>query len=86
MKKLNEKEKEEFIQKLRLFWKKYQDLSDEHFKKLIILEREMNKKVKAKINLEFFYVDGECVGIGAENYSDREWFPLIQDREFENKD
>ena len=41
----------------------------------------MNRKIKSKVELIFFYVDGEPAGIGAENYSDREDFPLIHDTE-----
>ena len=39
----------------------------------------MNKNLKLGIEFEFFYSDGECVGIGAANYSDRKKFPLIHD-------
>ena len=35
--------------------------------------------VDLEVVLEFFWVDGECVGIGASDYSDRKKFPLIQD-------
>ncbi len=81
MKKMNKKETEELIKKLKPFWEKYRKLKEEHFEKLKVLENEMNKKVNVKTNLEFFYCDGECCGIGAEDYSDREWFPLIHDTE-----
>jgi len=43
----------------------------------------MNKRLKLDIALEFFYCDGECVGIGAEDYSERKRFPLIHDSELE---
>jgi hypothetical protein len=81
MKKLNRKELQKITKKLKPFWKAYRKLESEHFKKVRALEDKMNKKIKAKTKLEFFYVDGECVGVGAENYSDRNWFPLIQDSE-----
>lgn len=51
------------------------------FRKINFLEKKMNKKIKPKTQLEFFYADGECSGIGAENYSDRSWFPLIRGSE-----
>ena len=69
------------IERLKPFWKKYWKLNGEFSKKIRKLEEEMNKKSGQKINLEFFYVNGECCGIGAENYSDRKRFPLIQDTE-----
>ncbi len=48
------------------------------------LEKNMTKDINLGIKLEFFYVDGECVGIGAANYSDRNKFPLIHDSELNN--
>jgi len=46
--------------------------------------RKMSKKIGLEIDLEFFYVDGECVGIGAVNWGDRKKFPLIHDSELGN--
>jgi len=43
----------------------------------------MSKKI-GKMDLEFFYVDGECVGIGAANWNDRKACPLIQSCELED--
>src|SRR3989344_4572406 len=48
------------------------------------LQKEMSKKIGLEIDLEFFYVDGECVGIGAVNWGDRKKFPLIHDSELGN--
>ena len=84
MKKLNQEKIKKIIKKIKPFWKKYSQLRLKHFKELRLLEEKMNKEIKEGIDLEFFYVDGECVGIGAENYLDRKKFPLIQDREFYN--
>ena len=84
MKKMSKKELDGITVKLKPFWKKYNKLYEEHFKKVRDLEEEMNKKVKPPVKLEFFYVDGECVGIGAENYEKRKVFPLLQDRNLED--
>ena len=81
MKKKNKKELNEIIKELKPFWKKYQKLQSNYFKQIRILEEEMNKKIKPKTKIEFFYVDGECVGVGAEDYSERKFFPLIHDSE-----
>ncbi|MEI6058793.1 MAG: hypothetical protein WCP89_03405 [archaeon] len=81
MKKINKKEIKEITEKLKPFWKKYVKIQNNFYKKIRNLQEEMNKKVRNRTNLEFFYVDGECVGIGAERYSDRKHFPLIHDRE-----
>ena len=45
------------------------------------IEKRMNKKSGLKIELEFFYVDGECVGIGASDFSERKKFRLIDSGE-----
>ncbi len=75
-------EKKKWIKKLSPYWKEYLKAESEHSKKIIKLERNMNEKVKPFKKLSFFYVEGECVGIGAENYEDREKFPLIHDSDF----
>ena len=41
-----------------------------------------SKAVGLGVDLEFFHVDGECVGVGASGIDDRKKFPLIQDSEF----
>ena len=41
----------------------------------------MNKELNLNPELEFFHVEGECVGIGAIDYGARKFFPLLQDRE-----
>lgn len=67
------------IEKLKPYWKRLEELELEHSRNVRILENRMNSKIKPKVKLEFFYVDGEIVGIGAENYSDRKNFPLIDE-------
>jgi len=83
MRKISKKELKEITLKLNPFWRKYRKLQGDYSKKVRILEKDMNKKIKPKTRLEFFYCDGECVGIGAENYSDRKFFPLIQENELD---
>jgi len=73
--------KKDFIKKLKPFWKEWQKARREFLDKQMQIEKEMNKKLGLGIELEFFYCDGECCGIGAADYSEREKFPLIHDSE-----
>lgn len=82
--KLNHKEK--IIEKLRPFWKNYYEKEKRFSKEVAALEKEMNKNVDLGVNLEFFHVDNECVGIGASKIEDRKKFPLIQDTELRKDD
>lgn len=68
-------------EKLKPYWREYWKIWDEFSKKSSKLEKRMNKELNLNPELEFFYVDGECVGIGASNYTDRKFFPLIDERE-----
>ena len=81
MKKLNKKQIREITKKLKPFWERYWKLYSNFLDKKEKLEKEMNKKINLGIELEFFHVDNECVGIGAEHYGDRKKFPLIHDSE-----
>lgn len=75
------KNKKRVTENLRPFWKRYR----KEYKKFVIevnkLEKEMTKKSKLGIDLEFFKVEGECVGIGASEFIERKKFPLISDSE-----
>ena len=73
--------KRNLIIKLKPFWKKYLKLQEEFYEKEYKLKKKINKKIKSKVKLEFFKVDGECCGIGAENFEDRKEFPLVSDNE-----
>ena len=66
------------------FWKKYLEKENKFRGEIFELEKKMTKKLSLGIELEFFHVDGGCVGIGASNYADREKFPLIHDTELNN--
>lgn len=77
--------KRELIKRLKPFWEEHSKLIAEFYKKEAKLEEKMNKKLKLKIKLEFFYCDGECCGIGAEDFSQRKNFPLIQDSQLDEK-
>ena len=79
MKKANKKT----IEKLKPYWKKYQEKREVFDREIIQLEKEMNDNSGLKTELEFFYVDGSCVGIGASYYEDRTHFPLVQDSELD---
>ena len=75
--------KEKWITKLKPYWKEYREIESEFFKKVSELERKMNEKINPEIDLEFFSVDGNIVGIGAKDFEKRKKFPLIQDSELE---
>ncbi len=77
--------KKELKKLLKDYWIRMMKLEMEFYKKIGLLEEEMNNAVK-KYNLpqlSFFAVDGEYVGIGAENWEDRKDFELIHDSELE---
>ena len=80
-KKLSETEIKEITEKVKPFFKEYRKLDLEFSNKVKILTDRMNKEIKPKTKIGFFYVDGEMTGIGAEDYSDRAWFPLISEDE-----
>ena len=83
MEKLNKKEIKEIKEKLKSYWRRYLKIHKNFLKKQRLLEKEMTQKLDLGIDLEFFYVDNECVGIGAEDYSKRKNFPLFQYSIFE---
>jgi hypothetical protein len=75
--------RKDIAEMLKSFWEK-RDIDERYFRhEELKLEEEMSKK--AGIELEFFYVDGECVGIGAKDWDKRgklpHKFPLINDSE-----
>ena len=84
MKKINKDRLSKIKTKLKPFWTKLEKAHLKFLEKQRKIEDEMNKKLNLNIKLEFFYCDGECVGIGAENYSDRKYFPLIQNSDFQS--
>ena len=75
------KNKSEMIKKLNPIWKEYLKKRREFENEINSLEIKMSKKLNLGIDLEFFYVDGECVSIGALDFSKRNKFPLIHDSE-----
>ena len=77
------KNKKGVIGRLNPFWKKYWEIEEKFRNKIAELEKEMSKDSGLGIGLEFFNVDGECVGIGVSEIDDRKKFPLIHDSEFE---
>jgi len=80
---MNKKQKNELIKKLRPYWKECDKIRIRHWREITKLEEKMNKELKLKIPLEFFHVEGEIVGIGAEDWNDRKHFPLIHDNELD---
>jgi len=75
------KNKSEMIKKLNPIWKEYLKKRREFENEINSLKIKMSKKLNLGIDLEFFYVDGECVSIGALDFSKRNKFPLIHDSE-----
>jgi len=71
--------------KIKPYWKEFLKLENKFRENRYALQEKMNKQLNLGINLEFFYVDGECVGIGAENFKDRKKFPLLQHEDLEEK-
>ncbi|MFH0836701.1 MAG: hypothetical protein V1870_01085 [Candidatus Aenigmatarchaeota archaeon] len=76
---MNSKEKKEWIKKLKPFWKRREKIASELFRKEHAIQQEMCKKLGE--DLEFFYCDGECVGIGHTDFRKRNKFPLFNDSE-----
>ena len=75
------KEYKKWVAKLKPFWEEREKYLN-YFRKIeVSIEKDMCRKMKKR--LEFFYVDGECVGIGAECWDDRKKFQLIQDADLE---
>ena len=77
MRKLSNEEINKIREKLIPFWKAYKKLQEEFYRQEQELINEMNKKTGLGIDLIFFRVDGEVVGIGAEDLFKRDNFPLI---------
>lgn len=83
MKELSKEELDKIKKKLKPYWKEYSNLEKDFWHKTSELQKKMNKELNLGMDLEFFYVDGECEGIGAENYADREKFPLIHNSDLD---
>lgn len=80
------KERKSWIKKLKPFWI-FREIAHNKFRKR---EHEIEKAMSklCKEELEFFYSDGGCCGIGHADLSRRychkkNYFPLIHDRELE---
>ena len=71
----------EIIEKLGPFWKRYWEKEERFRNDVAEIEKQMTEKLGLGIELEFFLVENECVGIGTSDISDRKKFPLIHDSE-----
>lgn len=78
MKNYKIKKTNELIKKLKPFWAKFKDIENNYYFAMDKLEEEMSKELKIK-DLELFFCDNECVGIG--NYI--KTMELIKRRELE---
>lgn len=80
---MTNKEKKQWIEHLKPFWEQREKAYDKFRKREFEIEKAIEKATGE--DLEFFYVDGECVGIGHFAFSRRkegkDYFPLINDRE-----
>lgn len=83
--KFKKMERKEIIKRLTPFWKGYWEKEAKFREETVKLEKKMSKKLDLGIELEFFCVNNECVGIGAANIKDRKKFPLIHDSELQKK-
>ena len=73
------KHKKETIKLLKKYWEKRNIIQRDFIHKEFKIEEAMSKAVGKE--LEFFYVDGECMGIGAKDFNERFKFPLIHEDE-----
>jgi hypothetical protein len=48
---------------IKEYWQRFQSVQSYYYRSIGELEREMSKAVKIK-NLEFFFCDNECAGVG----------------------
>lgn len=83
---MTKKDRIKWARKLKPFW----ETREKHMRFFRIAEEsiEFDMKVCLKEELEFFYIDGECVGIGHKDSARRKkgknYFPLINDTELED--
>ena len=75
---MSKKERRDLIKKLRPYWRKLKKLESDLQLEVLLLEEEMEKKIKIK-GIQFFMCDGEYSGIGN---ADRT-LSLISDSELE---
>jgi len=75
--------KRDLVNELKPFWKKRRKLETKFREAELKIEEEMTKKLNVGIDLEFFFCDEGCVGIGASDFSERKRFPLIHDSELD---
>ena len=68
----------ELIKKLKPFWKEMRERQTSFFRNLSEIEARMEKETKIK-GIEFFFCDGEIVGIGNADRS----LKLVHDSELE---
>ena len=79
------KQNKELIKKLKPYWAKLNEFEAYHNEKIYWLEKKINKELKPKVELDFFRVDGEIVGIGARDMEYRKDFALVHRDELEEK-
>lgn len=76
------------IKKMKPFWREREELESEFRRKEYKLEQKMKEELgKEYLGIFFFYVDGNCVGIGSEEFvkGGRRKFPLIHDADLEEE-
>lgn len=73
----------DWVKLLLPYWRKRRKIEQLFHKIERNIEQDMS--VRARMALEFFYCDGDCVGIGAEDWDVRKQFPLLHDLELEEK-
>jgi len=84
---MTNKEQLQWLKKLKPFLKLRDIAYDKFRKREYEIEKLMSKICKEE--LEFFYVDGECVGIGSSIFANRDstsddYYPLFHNEEIES--
>ena len=74
---MTKKDYNKWAKMLKPYWKKREELMSAFRKNEVALGRLMNQELDPPVELEFFYNDDGCCGIGAVDYVNRDKFTLI---------
>jgi len=74
---MTKKDHNKWVKLLTPYWKKREEAYSVFMKNERGIELLMNKELKPPVELEFFYGDMGCCGIGAVDYVNRDKFTLI---------
>ena len=74
---MTKKDYNKWAKMLKPYWKKREELMSAFRKNEVALGRLMNQELDPPVELEFFYNDDGCCGIGAVEYVNKDKFTLI---------